>query len=68
MTITVDLVFASGAVHDEAGPVTSLAAMTQEGRDWIEAYGKDGSYVIENHMLDYTLACIESDGLTVAAA
>lgn len=68
MTNLSDIVYASGAVHDDAGPITSFAGVTDAGRDWIAAYGAGGSYVIEDHMLDYTLACIASDGLTVGAA
>lgn len=63
-----DIIYASGAVHDQAGPVTSFAPNTDLGREWIDAYGAGGSYVIETHMLDYTIACIENDGLTVGAA
>jgi len=63
-----DLVFATGAVHDDFGPVTSFAAITERGAEWVQTYGIDGSYVIETHLEDLTIAAIEGEGLTVAAA
>lgn len=63
-----DIIFVSGAVHDDVGPVTSFAPNSPAGQIWFDENSIDGSYVIEDDQVELTLACIEAVGLTARAA
>ncbi len=68
----IDILFTSGALHRDIGPISSLVPQTQKGRDWLitemNSDLSDGAAIIETSNLEIVLDCAETDGVTTAAA
>lgn len=67
---SVDLQIVHGAIHDRAGPVSSLVPLTQPARDWLTSVmGADlsetGGALIETDNTGLVIDCAERDGLTL---
>lgn len=70
MTQQADIQFASGAVHDDIGPITSFLPITDKGRHWLQnTWGADlssGAAFVETEYAELVAMAAEADGVTVA--
>ncbi len=61
-----DIQYASGAIRDDAGPITSFVGISERGKAWMRDWsGGFEAGQIETNEVPLMVSCIENDDLSV---